>query len=166
MIEESSPDLYLLDVTMTGMSGLVLAEALREQGICEPIIMISADAQERHHINNPDVAHNFYMVKPIKVQTLIDKIGVLLSLDWHFGGARPKPVFPAQSRVWNIPDHMFIHQLRDYAEIGYAKGFYDTLEAIENDNLLSTELVQYLFQLAKQVRFDKVIDILNGKPVL
>lgn len=157
---EQQPDIFLLDVSMPGISGLTLAKKLREQEITQPIIMISADAQEHHQIHNPDAPHDLYMVKPIKVQTLLDQLGGLLGLQWRYG-AQPDNQIQDQPPLWEVPDHEFVRELASYAKIGYAKGFHNTLEKIDQDDVLDTRLVQHLYRLAKQVRFDKIIDILE-----
>ncbi|MGH1484847.1 MAG: hybrid sensor histidine kinase/response regulator [Cellvibrionaceae bacterium] len=163
LVEEKKPDLYLLDVSMPDINGLQLAEMLRKRGLKEPIIMISADAQEHHSIGNPDAPHNFYMVKPIKVQALLDKLGLLLKLTWRYKDEQIIATNITKEKHWNIPKHPYVDQLIAYAEIGYAKGFYDQLMQADKEDVLASNLVQHLYQLAKQVRFDKINQLLTRK---
>jgi signal transduction histidine kinase/CheY-like chemotaxis protein len=162
LAEEKKPDLYLLDVSLPDFNGLDLANILRKRGIKEPIIMISADAQEHHSIGNPETPHNFYMVKPIKVQALLDKIALLLSLQWRYKNNIIAST-PKNEKDWKIPNHSYIDQLIAYADIGYAKGFYDQLMQADKEDIISSDLVQHLYQLAKQVRFDKINQLLTQK---
>lgn len=158
-------DLFLLDVSMPEINGLELAKILRQRDFAQPIIMISANAQEHHEIGNPEVSHNFYMVKPIKVQALLDKLGYLLKLTWqHTETKGEDKQGTAVGKTWDIPEHPYVTQLIAYAEIGYAKGFYDKLIQADNENILPSELIQSLYQLARQIRFDKINDLLNNKP--
>ncbi|MGH1440062.1 MAG: hybrid sensor histidine kinase/response regulator [Cellvibrionaceae bacterium] len=162
LVEEKRPDLYLLDVSMPDINGLKLAELLRRREVTEPIIMISADAQEHHTIGDPNSHHNFYMVKPIKVQALLDKIGILLDIEWSYKERANKEKITIIEKKWTIPQHDYVKQLLNYAEIGYAKGFYEQLTKADNENILDSELVQHLYQLAKQVRFDKISYLLSS----
>lgn len=162
LIEEKKPDLYLLDVSMPEVNGLQLAKILRERNIKEPIIMISAEVQEHHKVNAPNIFHDSYMVKPIKLQSLLDKIQQFLKITWIYKETGDNPeVNPTTDKKWNIPDSPDVNELIKFAEIGYAKGFYEQLNILEKNDILSPDLVQHLYQMAKQVRFDKVCALLN-----
>ena len=174
LIEEQQPDIFLLDVSMPDMDGLTLAQTLRNQDLQQPIIMISADAQEHHQIHSPNSPHNSYMVKPIKINTLLGQLGTLLNIEWYYNehhhnntntSTNEKEALPSNTRQtvkWSVPSHPYIDELLSYATIGYAKGFHQTLEKIDQENVLDSALVQHLYRLAKQVRFDKVADILEN----
>ncbi len=166
LIEQQLPDIFLLDVSMPDMDGLTLAHRLRERSINKPIVMISADAQERHTVNDPNTPHDSYMVKPIKIQPLLDQLATLLSLSWRYGeeaATKDNTINQKLSneKQWVIPQHNDVKELISYAKIGYAKGFTDLLEKMDRDNTMDSALVQHLYQLVKQVRFDKAINILE-----
>jgi len=161
MVNSSYCDLFLLDVSMPGMNGIDLAKTLRRQKITQPIIMLSADAQEHLQIDDPNTAHDAYMVKPIKIHHLLEKIGRLLKLEWQYEKTPIAKIDAPIHKQWAIPAHPYIMQLIAYADIGYAKGFYDKLTLAESENILPSELVQHLYRLAKQVRYDTISHILN-----
>jgi len=170
MVDQCNPNAFLLDVSMPGMNGLELAEKLREEGFDAPIIMVSADAQERHTHQNPDASHNAYMVKPIKLQSLQEQLANLLQITWVYAddnaitmptSHRPVTVEP-QNIV--IPNHPLFDELLSYAEIGYAKGFKETLNKITPTTETETALIEYLEHLAKQMRYDKIEALLKVKP--
>ena len=156
-------DLFLLDVSMPGINGIDLAKALRAAEYTQPIIMLSADAQEHFKINDPETAHNAYMVKPIKLHQLLDIIGRFLKIQWeHADNEVSTALTHSETRKqWVIPNHTYITQLIAYADIGYAKGFYATLTLADNENILDAGLIQHLYRLAKQVRYDTISQILN-----
>ena len=163
LVAETQADCYLLDVSLPDITGLELARRLRLQHINAPIIMISADAQEHHTIGHPDTPHNFYMVKPIKVQALLDKLGLLLKISWRYQTGRVIVTDDTQLKRWDIPDHPYVDQLITYADIGYAKGFHEQLLQADQENVLSSGLVQHLYQLARQVRFNKISQLLANR---
>lgn len=166
LVEQHPVDIFLLDVSMPGMNGLELASRLREKQINQPIIMVSADAQEHHAEQNPDSPHNSYMVKPIRLQSLQDQLAKLLDIDWLYDPSPTPSVDPVETgdATFVIPDHPLFEQLHDFAEIGYAKGFKQTLKDIGEQTDTDPALITYLNQLAKQVRFDKIATLLKTRP--
>jgi len=172
LIKTNVPDLFLLDVSMPGMNGLELAKKLREQGMNSPIIMLSADAQE-HHRKPVDLSpHDFYMVKPIKNRDLLEHLGQLLKLDWHFEEQRlisaEDIIAQASEAAANVsPDFSAIHahplsrELLASAEIGYKKGVQNSLNTLKQERLISQDAHAQLQQWVDSMRFDKIIALLS-----
>jgi signal transduction histidine kinase/CheY-like chemotaxis protein/purine-cytosine permease-like protein len=155
-------DLFLLDVTMHGMNGMELAAALRERGITAPIVMISADAYERHRTPSDALPHSAYLVKPISNQALLNTINNLLGIEWlydnallHSGGKVP-PSGPAA-----VPDHQLVRELASYAENGYYKGVRKTLNDITAADLLQPDQLQEIEQLVENFRFGHLVTYLQ-----
>ena len=83
MAESFEPGLILLDIFMPGMSGWEVARALRAKGYAKTaIIMLSANISEAHRALTPERAHDDYLMKPIDLRQLLDKIRALLRLEW------------------------------------------------------------------------------------
>lgn len=164
LIEENRPDLYCLDVSMSGMSGLELASSLRQRQISAPIIMMSAAAEEPPLSHNSSTPYNAYLVKPIRINSLLDKFSQLLDITWNYDLTLlpPTPVTAPLSKTFVIPIHPDFMQLRSFAEIGYAKGFKDLLKQVELDGNTEPALIVHLNQLAQQVRFDKIVELLEA----
>ncbi len=158
------PDLYLLDVSMPGMSGLSLAQALRQSGCDAPLIMISADAKEHHQTHDSHVDHNAYFVKPINYRNLLDKIGDLLALEWQYKQAKVVQQYEGAPRPANtpLPDHDLFRELLAYAQIGYKKGVKQTMSEIDADNILAPETLAYFKYLADNLRFEQLSDYLES----
>ena len=77
------PDLFLLDISMPGMSGWELARALREAGHAKArIVMLSANVGETAPARGEDDAHDDALPKPFDLAQLLDRIGRLLRLEW------------------------------------------------------------------------------------
>jgi signal transduction histidine kinase/CheY-like chemotaxis protein len=80
-----NPDLVLLDLTMPGMTGWEVAARLRaEQQDCLAILIVSADAHVLSSGRVGPVYHDDYLVKPVQLPELYDKLQLLLDLDWCF----------------------------------------------------------------------------------
>ena len=164
-LDQYKPDIFLVDVSMPGMSGLELADYLRKAGYKTPIIMISGDAQERHIHPDANFSHNAYMVKPIKLQSLQDKLHSLAGIDWIYEKVDNPTVSPsfANKPYGPIPEHPLFNQLIAYAEVGYTKGVKEIIQKLHNDNSIDSLLVAHLEQLSKQQLHNKIVAILQEK---
>lgn len=77
---EMVPDIWLLDVAMPGMSGWQLLDRLRSRGDLQPVMMVSAEADEgkwRQIKNRGEVR---YLVKPVQMTLLLENMGEMLNL--------------------------------------------------------------------------------------
>jgi len=179
MLASTTPDLFILDVSMPGMNGLELASELKRKHIHAPIIMLSADAQERHRRPDDNSVHDVYMVKPLNNQKLLNHIGQLLQLKWLYAAEiTPTPlanlVNTAATPVDNLhtdtadftplhlPEHPLLRVLLSHAKLGYKKGVQTTLDTIESEALLSADGLAYLQQLAQTMHFDQMTKILES----
>ncbi|WP_317931483.1 ATP-binding protein [Halioxenophilus sp. WMMB6] len=169
ILQEREPDLFLLDVTMPGMNGLELAEWLRAHEHHSPIIMISADAQERHRQPADNCAHDDYMVKPINNQVLLEKISKLLEIRWLYQGrekitnhqAKPEHTQPAAPLT--TESHALLRELKAYADLGYYRGVNETLEKIATVGSLTSQQYQKLQTLAAEFRYELLSQAITGE---
>jgi len=77
------PDLVLLDLGMPGMSGWEVASRLRAERHDElAILIVSADAHVLTGTRPGPVDHDDYLIKPVQLPDLFDKLELLLDLDW------------------------------------------------------------------------------------
>lgn len=87
LADDSVPDVFLLDISMPGMTGWDLAETLRERGYArQPIVMVSADATELVGNERGTSPHDSYLIKPIKLRQLLDTLQQQLKLRWQYEG--------------------------------------------------------------------------------
>jgi len=94
--EECQPDLVLLDISMPVLDGWEVARALRGRGHDHPrIIMISANAGDYSPASERAALLDGFLLKPIDVHRLLDRIEAVLRLEWicETAAARP-PVLP------------------------------------------------------------------------
>lgn len=68
----------LMDITMTGMNGLLLQKNLGERGINLPVIAISAREDDATRQLARDQGINFYFHKPVDDNALLDAIDWVL----------------------------------------------------------------------------------------
>ncbi len=126
-------DLYLLDVHMPETNGWELARALRQAGQEAPILMLSADAIEDHreYISSP--LHAGYLVKPIRLEPLLEHIGKALRLHWQYQDASPEvEAADADTATCSAPGAEVLAEIAELAAIGYLKGVQEKLEALRD----------------------------------
>lgn len=80
MVEESKPDLILLDWMLPGITGIEICNNLRSREAFKaiPIIMLSARGEEDDRIIGLDCGADDYIVKPFSPNELIARINAVL----------------------------------------------------------------------------------------
>jgi signal transduction histidine kinase len=152
-------DLFILDVNLPDSSGWDFAIYLRTKGLNAPIIMVSADADEGKR--PPQEPHNDYLIKPIRIADLLDKLELHLGLTWiyHNDGAdlhdaadpeknssipeiinqKAMPVKPSNSeplpeifRTHLLATLELLNTLYDYADSGNLSALHKHLITLQN----------------------------------
>jgi signal transduction histidine kinase/FixJ family two-component response regulator len=163
-------DLFLLDISMPGMSGLSLVETLREKGISAPIIMVSADAYETTDDLIPDNkirSYDEYITKPIRDSILLDKLANALNLEWCYeANTETRTSSESVNAGYELNDHDLFkgvtekdfRELISLAEIGFIDGINHLLlrlDQIGGAERFVTNIRQYLVRY----QFETIISI-------
>ena len=82
----ASYDLIILDIMLPGMDGLALCEALRNNGIVIPILMLTARDTIEDRVAGLDSGADDYLVKPFAFAELLARIRALLRREPTFLG--------------------------------------------------------------------------------
>ncbi|MET0049630.1 MAG: ATP-binding protein, partial [Candidatus Thiodiazotropha sp.] len=165
LTDETVFDLYLLDVSMPVSDGWELAGQLRGRGVTAPIIMISGNAIENHREELNRSLHDAYLIKPIRLENLLEKIGAALGLQWThepLKPTRPMPeALPISADRIELPDHADLDKLVSLAKIGYLSGVMESLEQLEHSNI-DPRLLTHLKSRAEQCDFEGLIQTVKG----
>lgn len=79
--ERDAPDLLILDMMMPRRSGLAVLERLRSIGQSGPqVIMVSANAEERHRDFAAEHGVAAFLKKPFEISELLEIVGKLVPL--------------------------------------------------------------------------------------
>jgi len=168
-----SPDLFMLDVSMPGIDGWALACELRANGYSQPIVMISADASEGLDDKDKEglparlgaQVSQAYLVKPIRLASLLEVIGEQLQLQWLHDPHPERSAIPVISQLdleralAAVTSHHREELLR-LATIGYAKGIEAKLDQMEAQGV-SSPVIQSLRQYAQGFQFASIIALLT-----
>lgn len=143
MLADASPDLFLLDISMPGMTGWELLRTLRKQGINEPVIMVSADAEDRHSALAQGAAdvgmrtNADYVIKPIRDQVLLNKIAAVLNLEWFYSSdqkvAAGTAITGSDEANCSEFDPAYMRELLSMAELGYVGGMEKIVNQLEQE---------------------------------
>jgi two-component system, OmpR family, response regulator MprA len=77
-IEESAPDVLVLDVAMPGLDGLDVAQRVRMKGLAFPILLLTARDAVAERVAGLDAGADDYLVKPFATEELLARIRALL----------------------------------------------------------------------------------------
>ncbi|MGQ0528502.1 MAG: hybrid sensor histidine kinase/response regulator [Panacagrimonas sp.] len=126
------PQLLLLDIGMPGMNGWETARLLRmNQPRPLPIIVISADAYDRDQGDSAGIAPDDFLVKPVSVARLLDRIRVRLDLIWVARGAENVGSDAAPlTAMSGLPEGERL-ALRALGDLGHVRGILDKLAEID-----------------------------------
>ena len=127
LVEDASPDLVILDITMPGMSGLEVAARLGAAGERAKILMVSGNLHDASRHGPAD--YDAFLAKPLDIRALLERIGALLALDWVY------EVPPAPKAETVRPEEAALVGLRQLARIGYVRGIEARLAELEAANV-------------------------------
>jgi CheY-like chemotaxis protein/anti-sigma regulatory factor (Ser/Thr protein kinase) len=83
LVERHKIHLVLLDVSMPEMDGWEVADALRRSADERPaIVMLSALTVDKSAEVKPDRPYDHYLIKPINLRQLMEKLHALLDIEW------------------------------------------------------------------------------------
>ena len=125
LVEGVRPDIFLIDISMPGMSGWELVTRLRDLGQPAPIIMLSANIGDGSA--TAGIGHNDTLAKPFDIRQLTDKLSIHMGLDWIYDDdTQPAATL---DRIIN-PGMDHVEELIRLGEIGYIKGIEAKLAEI------------------------------------
>ncbi|MGQ0698935.1 MAG: hybrid sensor histidine kinase/response regulator [Panacagrimonas sp.] len=161
LVAHAQPELVLLDIGMPGMSGWETARLLRANHLRHlPILVISADAFEKNHGESAGIASTDFLVKPVHVATLMDRIRQKLDLIWIARGegsateASAAESLPALAR----PAESDLQTLRELGDLGHVRGILEKLDEIDRLDVLSTP---FTAQLRAHVKAFELPEFMN-----
>ena len=152
------PDLVLLDLSLPGLDGWQTAHQLR-RAICPSaaIILISGRVDEFREGGETD-DHDGFLVKPIDLRQLLDKIRLVLSLDWILEEAAAAPVEPGPLV---LPDRRHVEDLLQLGRIGYVRGIEAKLAELESLDEDYAPFVALLRDLTRNFALKRYMSVLE-----
>jgi CheY-like chemotaxis protein len=134
LAQQHQPDLAMIDLSMPGMGGWQVANALREMPGLEPlkIVIVSANAHE-FAPGGADATHDAFLIKPIDMQRMLECLAAQLHLRWVYeADIAPLRETDLQGA---LPEHSRHHvdDLYQLGLIGHVRGIQAKLREMETD---------------------------------
>ncbi len=155
LAEQGQFDAAILDVSMPGISGWELATLLRAaHGRTLAIMMLSANAEERHGLERREADHDHFLLKPVDLSLLIDALGRLLSLEWVWPERALAPAGAAAAPALLLSDaaREHVERLKSLVRIGHVRALESEIRDLERADPGSEALAARLYECLD--RFD------------
>ncbi|NJD24106.1 MAG: response regulator [Betaproteobacteria bacterium] len=159
-----APHLIFMDLGMPGIDGWETIRRLRrDQGSEAKIAILSANAFDRGLDNDAGVAPEDFIVKPLKVERLLDWLGERLDIEWVTATTAPATAAPSASGPAPLvpPDEGELAALESLVDLGYLRGILAKLAEIERLDARHAEFVRVLREQARQFQFDAMKEVLR-----
>jgi len=162
LAEHCQPDLFMLDISMPGISGWQVAERLRASGHRQGrIMMVSASALEAHRTPLAQPFHDGYLIKPVDLGRMLTVVGQLLELQWTHRA--DDAMFPTQMPpldvVRGIPD---VEELIAFGRMGHIKGLQRKLDELQSAHPEHRLIVSYLRELVDDFDLSRFMESLGA----
>jgi signal transduction histidine kinase/purine-cytosine permease-like protein/ActR/RegA family two-component response regulator len=161
LAQHCRPDLFLLDISMSGMDGWTVAETLRSTGHHHArILMVSASALEAHGTPLAQPFHDGYLMKPIELPRLLELIGQLLKIEWQY------ETDCASAPQWkpsngSRPPVRHVEELIRLGQMGYIRAIQLKLDEIGADHPEHSDFVGQMRSLVDRFDLDQYMATLK-----
>ncbi|MDB5517832.1 MAG: hybrid sensor histidine kinase/response regulator, partial [Tardiphaga sp.] len=161
LAQHCRPDLFLLDISMSGMDGWTVAETLRSTGHHHArILMVSASALEAHGTPLAQPFHDGYLMKPIDIPRLLELIGQLLKIEWQYeSDAVPLSYWKPNSG--SRPPVRHVEELISLGQMGYIRAIQVKLDEIGADHPEHADFVSQMRSLVDRFDLDQYMATLK-----
>jgi signal transduction histidine kinase/CheY-like chemotaxis protein/purine-cytosine permease-like protein len=161
LAQHCRPELFLLDISMSGMDGWTVAETLRSTGHHQArILMVSASALEAHGAPLAQPFHDGYLMKPIDIPRLLELIRQLLKIEWQYADdqvAAPQWQPGSGSR----PPARHVEELIGLGRLGYIRAIQVKLDEIGTDYPEHADFVSQMRSLIDRFDLDQYMATLK-----
>jgi len=158
MVAPFGPDVIFLDLAMPGIDGWETLRRLRRLDDCHAAVaIISANAFDKGLDNDVALPPQDFILKPVKVDELLDWLGERLNLAWI--GDAPPPA-RAGGEIVLPPDDM-LDALADPVEMGYVRGILEQLARIEAADPRYRPFADRVRQMASDFQFEAIMSLIS-----
>ncbi len=154
-----APDLVFMDLAMPGIDGWETIRRVRAAGHVMPLAVVSANAFDRRLDNPVALPAEDFIVKPVRVNELLDWIGRRLAIDWITEGRTPAPP-PPPGTLTALPPAPMLRALHEAVALGHVRGIGRQIEAIAADPAHGV-FAERMRLLARGFRYEAMNEILT-----
>ncbi|MEO8155607.1 MAG: ATP-binding protein, partial [Rhizobacter sp.] len=167
-----APDAILMDLAMPGIDGWATIRAIKARQLsAAPIAIVSGNAFDKELENDVGITPHDFVLKPVRVNELLDWLGARLNLEWLEVPREPAHAnAPPAAAHWVLPDEAQLRSLDELISLGYFRGIVKKLDEIEGENAAHASFVDHLRGLARNFQLDAMSGLvrraLNDQPSL
>ena len=156
------PHVIFMDLAMHGMDGWETIQRIREEELSDArICILSANAFEQNVDNSCDIPGTDFIVKPFRVDDLLDWIGAQLELEWIHSATPIAVAAELLPAVIVPPGRDHLTTLREMIDLGYMRGIREKIDVIEQLDPVHDEFVRVMRVLAERFQFEPMKEILR-----
>jgi signal transduction histidine kinase/CheY-like chemotaxis protein/purine-cytosine permease-like protein len=165
--ENFEPDLVILDISMPGMSGLDVAQALQARPGKKPKIMVVSGNFHDAPRNDQDqpAIYDMFLAKPLDIRAFLHGIQHLLGLAWLYDTELPL-LKPAAPEDFKRPAQKHLLDLLQLGQIGYVRGIEAKLTEIEKTEAETEDFTNYLREIVRGFELVRFMNYLENLPEL
>jgi len=157
-----TPDAILMDLAMPGIDGWATIRAIRAQGLsAAPVAIVSGNAFDKDLENDVGIVPADFVLKPVRVNDLLDWLGERLRLQWQTVAPAPDAAPAPPAAPWVLPPAAQLQALEELVGLGYFRGIVNKLDEIEADDAAHAGFVAHLRTLARQFQLEAMSRILR-----
>jgi signal transduction histidine kinase/CheY-like chemotaxis protein len=163
---QCQPDLVMIDISMPDISGWVVAKELRDRGQLPglKIMMVSANAHE--NASQIGIVHDAFVMKPVRLQQLLELTGSLLNLKWIY---QPEPaaavageVLPAGGNNLSSRSSHHLDDLYRLGRIGHVRGIEAKLRELELEDSANDAFAAQMRSLLENFDLKRYMSVLEA----
>ncbi|MEX8494693.1 ATP-binding protein [Sphaerotilus sp.] len=159
-----APDALFMDLAMPGIDGWETLRRLRAAGQGRlPTAIVSANAFDKGLDNDVGIQPADFLVKPVRVDELLDWLGRRLALRWieapapGSATAAPEAAQPATT----VPDAGRLRALHEAVSLGHVRGVLRLLDLLDAERPECRDFSDRLRTLARQFQLDAMSGLLR-----
>jgi hypothetical protein len=107
--------------------------------------------------------HNAYVIKPVRINSLLDHIGRLLNLVWCY----EKQELITKTQVigaLELPTDEHLDDIAQLASIGHKKGLQEKIQQLEQSGAAHPAFIVELTKLTSNFQFEKILSLIDVEP--
>lgn len=164
LIQDYSPDAFIIDRLMPGMEGTTLADTLRERGYSQPILIVSANAKEDVIHAEQGSTYNDYIIKPIRIENLLEKLSKHLKLSWVYNSSNEDGLVAKQLKSisgFTLPSQQVCEEIYGWAEVGALSKIKAIISSSAVQQQCSKTTMQIIEKKLQNIDLDGLMDFIR-----
>ena len=159
-VKQFLPDLIIMDLLMPVIDGFETTRRIRTMSELQniSIIAISASAFEYIHQESLQAGCNDFLAKPVRIDTLLEKLRVYLELEWIYEEQHDEQIAPVVFKQETIipPSRQELQALTEFVRIGDIMAIRDWVKEAEGSESKFSPFITKVDFFAKTLQIEEL----------